>query len=191
MERLLRALAAEREPHTSVSEPAAALDVHVADSLSALELPGVAGARRVADLGAGAGFPGLVLAIALPRACVDLIESAGRKAALIERLAREAEIENARAVTARAEEWGARPPALGGGAEAYDLVTARALASLPVLCEYAAPLLRRDGRLVAWKGRRAADEEESGARAAEHLGLRLESVVGGTPYEGSRDRHRL
>ncbi len=189
MERLLRALAAEPDPHTSVSDPAAALDVHVADSLSALELPGVAGARRVADLGAGAGFPGLVLAIALPRARVDLIESAGRKAALIERLAREAEIENARAVTARAEDWGARPPALGGGAEAYDLVTARALASLPVLCEYAAPLLRRDGRLVAWKGRRAADEEEAGARAAERLGLALESVVAVTPFEGSRDRH--
>jgi 16S rRNA (guanine527-N7)-methyltransferase len=172
-----------------VSDPRAALDVHVADSLSALELPGVAGARRVADLGAGAGFPGLVLAIALPRARVDLIESAGRKAALIERLAREAEIANARAVRTRAEEWGGRPSALGGGAEAYDLVTARALASLPVLCEYAAPLLIRDGRLVAWKGRRSADEEAGGARAAERLGLAVESVVAVTPFEGARDRH--
>jgi 16S rRNA (guanine527-N7)-methyltransferase len=189
MERLLSALAAAPDPHTTVSEPRAALDVHVADSLSALELPGVAGARRVADLGAGAGFPGLVLAIALPRARVDLIESTGRKAVLIERLAREAEIANARAVTARAEEWGARPPALGGGAEAYDLVTARALASLPVLCEYAAPLLRHDGRLVAWKGRRSAEEEAGGTRAAERLGLAVESVVAVTPFEGARDRH--
>jgi 16S rRNA (guanine527-N7)-methyltransferase len=170
-----------------VSDPRAALDVHVADSLSALELPGVAGARRVAELGAGAGFPGLVLAIALPHARVDLIESAGRKAALIERLAREAEIANARAVTARAEEWGGRPPALGGGAEAYDLVTARALASLPVLCEYAAPLLAEGGWLVAWKAAVAPDELAGGRAAASVLGLEPAAPLHVVPYAGARD----
>jgi 16S rRNA (guanine527-N7)-methyltransferase len=149
---LLEALAAEADPHTSVSRPAQALDVHVADSLSGLEAgDALTSARRIADVGAGAGFPGLALAIALPGAEVDLIESTGRKAAMISRLAQAARLENARAVHARAEEWAATPPAAGGGAEAYDGVVARAVAALPVLVEYAAPLLRVGGALVEWK----------------------------------------
>ncbi len=129
------------------------------------ELEPLRSARRIADLGAGAGFPGLVLAIALPGAQVDLVESAGRKAAVIERLARAARVENARAVIARAEEWAAAPPALGGGREAYDVVTARALAPLAVLVEYASPLLADQGVLVAWKGARDADEERARRRS--------------------------
>jgi 16S rRNA (guanine527-N7)-methyltransferase len=172
-----------------VSEPAAALDAHVADSLSGLEVDDLARARRVADLGAGAGFPGLALAIAMPQAKVDLIESAGRKSAVIGRLAQAARIENARAVTARAEEWAATPALLGGGAGAYDAVTARALAALPVVVEYAAPLLRPRGVLVAWKGARAREEEEAGARAAAALGLEPVEVRRVVPFEGARDRH--
>ena len=105
-------------------------------------------------MGAGAGFPGLVLAVALPRTRVDLIESVGRKAAVIDRLIQAAKVDNARSVVARAEEWARLPVALGGGREAYDAVTARAVAALPVLVEYAAPLLRASGVLVAWKGAR-------------------------------------
>jgi 16S rRNA (guanine527-N7)-methyltransferase len=172
-----------------VSEPAAALDAHVADSLSGLEVDDLARARRVADLGAGAGFPGLALAIAMPRAKVDLIESAGRKSAVVARLAQAAKIENARAITARAEEWAATPASLGGGAGAYDAVTARALAALPVLVEYAAPLLRARGVLVAWKGARAREEEEAGARAAAAVGLEPLEVRRVVPFEGARDRH--
>ena len=77
--RLLEALAAEPDPHTSISDESAALDAHVADGLSGLEVEALRAARRIADVGAGAGFPGLVLAIALPEASVDLIESARRR----------------------------------------------------------------------------------------------------------------
>ena len=172
-----------------MSEPAAAIDAHITDSLSGLEVNQLARARRVADLGSGAGFPGLALAIALPQAQVDLIESAGRKTAVVGRLAQAAKIENARAVTARAEEWAATPAALGGGAGAYDAVTARAVAALPVLVEYASPLLKADGVLVAWKGARARDEEEAGARAAASVGLAPVEVRHVVPFEGARDRH--
>jgi 16S rRNA (guanine527-N7)-methyltransferase len=161
----------------------------VADSLSGLEVGELARARQIADVGAGAGFPGLALAIALPRAHVDLIESAGRKAAVIGRLAQAANLGNARAVTARAEEWAGAPAQLGGGREAYDAVTARAVARLPVVVEYAAPLLRTGGVLVAWKGARAAAEEESGRRAAEQLGLEAADVLRVEPFEGARNRH--
>jgi 16S rRNA (guanine527-N7)-methyltransferase len=189
MELLLEALAAEPDPHTSVSEPERARDVHVADSLRGLEVPDLARAKRIADVGAGAGFPGLVLAIALPGTRVDLIESAGRKAAVIDRLIQAAKVSNARSVVARAEEWGRLPAPLGGGREAYDAVTARAVASLAVLVEYAAPLLRASGVFVAWKGARDADEEKLGKRAADEVGLAPDDVRRVVPFSGARDRH--
>jgi 16S rRNA (guanine527-N7)-methyltransferase len=187
--RLLEALATEPDPYTTVSDPEAALEVHVADSLSGLEVPELAGAGRIADIGAGAGFPGLVLAIAIPRAQVDLIESAGRKTAVIDRLIQAAELGNARSVRARVEDYARVPAALGGGREAYDAVTARAVGPLAVLVEYAAPLLRVDGVLVAWKGARDASEEGAGAAAAEKVGMAVREVVPVQPYPSSENRH--
>ena len=188
-EPLLAALAAEPDPHTTVADPEAALEVHVADSLSGLEVPELAAARRIADIGAGAGFPGLVLAIALPRAQVDLIESVGRKTAVTARLIHAAELGNARSVHARVEDFARVPAALGGGREAYDAVTARAVGPLALLVEYAAPLLRSDGVLVAWKGARDLAEEAAGAAAAEKVGMAVEEVVPVQPYPASENRH--
>jgi 16S rRNA (guanine527-N7)-methyltransferase len=183
-ERLLEALAAEPDPPTTVREPADALEQHVADSLSGLEVAELRSAESIADIGAGAGFPGLVLAIALPAARVDLVESAQRKCEVIERLAAAASAQNARAVGARAEDWAA-----GEGREAYAAVTARALAPLPVLAEYAAPLLRAGGVLVAWKGARDEEEERAGAAAAEQLGLEPGAVLAVRPFPGAHSRH--
>ena len=186
---MLAALAAEPDPHTTVSDPEAALDVHVADSLSGLEVAELSSARRIADIGAGAGFPGLVLAIAVPRAQVDLIESVGRKTAVIDRLIQAAELGNARSITARVEDYGRVPDSLGGGREAYDAVTARAVGSLALVVEYAAPLLRPDGILIAWKGARDEAEEAAGAVAAERVGMAVKEVLSVTPYPGSKRRH--
>ena len=172
-----------------MSAPAEALDAHEADSLSGLAVSDLGRARRIADVGAGAGFPGLALAIALPRARVDLIEATGRKTAVIGRLAQAAELPNARAITARAEDWARTPAALGGGGEAYDAVAVRAVAALPVLVEYAAPLLREGGVLVAWKGARSGEEEAAGTRAAAEVGLEFEEVRRVESFEGARDRH--
>jgi 16S rRNA (guanine527-N7)-methyltransferase len=184
LEELLLALAVEPDPPTSVAEPRRAVDVHVADSLVALQLSELRQARRIADMGAGAGFPGLVLAAALPSASVDLVEATARKCAVIERLIAAARLSNARVVSARVEALGA-----GAARERYDAVTARAVASLPVLVEYAAPLLRTGGALVAWKGKRSAEEERAGATAAEIVGLAAKDVLRVTPFEGARDRH--
>lgn len=189
IQRLLSALADEPDPHTTVSEPDAAFDVHVLDSLSGLEVRELAAARRIADIGAGPGFPGLVLALVLPRAQVDLIESAGRKTAVMDRLIQAVELSNARSVTARVEDFARQPAALGGGREAYDAVTARAVGPLAVLVEYAAPLLRPGGVLVAWKGARDPEEEEAGAAAAERVGLEPREVLSVQPYPASENRH--
>jgi 16S rRNA (guanine527-N7)-methyltransferase len=187
--RLLEALAAEPDPHTTVSDPQAALEVHVEDSLSGLEVAELSSARRIADIGAGAGFPGLVLALALPRAQVDLIDSAGRKTAVIDRLIQAVELSNARSVTARAEDFARVAAELGGGRGAYDAVTARAVGPLAVLVEYAAPLLREGGVLVAWKGARDPDEEAAGAGAAREVGMAVEEVLPVKPYPSSENRH--
>jgi 16S rRNA (guanine527-N7)-methyltransferase len=177
-------LDAEPKPPTTVADPDRAATVHLADSLSGLEVERLRGAGTVADLGSGAGFPGLPLAVALPSVRIDLVESVGRKGATIERLRAAAGADNARVVVARAEDWGR-----GEGAQSYEAVTARALAPLPVLCEYAAPLLRRDGVLVCWKGRRDPVEEQAGVAAASELGLRLLEVRRAEPFAGARSLH--
>ena len=161
----------------------------MADSLSGLEVAELSSARRIADIGAGAGFPGLILAIALPRAQVDLIESARRKTAVIDRLIQAVELTNARSITARVEDYARQPPAIGGGREAYDAVTARAVGPLALLVEYAAPLLRDGGVLVAWKGARDAAEERAGATAAERVGMAVREVLPVKPYPASENRH--
>jgi 16S rRNA (guanine527-N7)-methyltransferase len=183
LRRLLDALQREPDPHTTV-DPADAVDVHVADSLAALVVPELGKAGAIADVGAGSGFPGLPLALAIPRARVDLVESARRKSELIERLIEAAAIPNARAVNARAEDWAAAE-----GRAVYDVVCARALAPLPVVTEYAAPLLTEGGLLIAWKGRRDDAEEASARAAADQLGLEPQDILPVEPYPGSRDRH--
>jgi 16S rRNA (guanine527-N7)-methyltransferase len=178
LRRLLEHQAADEHASTTVRDAAAAVDRHVADSLVALVLPSVRGARRIADLGSGAGWPGIALAAVLPGARVELVESARRRCRYLERAVAAAGLANARVVHARAEDW---PDGIGD----HDLVTARALAALPVLCEYAAPLLVEGGELVAYKGEVAADEAQAGVRAAAELGLEAAEVLAVHPYPGA------
>jgi 16S rRNA (guanine527-N7)-methyltransferase len=161
---LLDLVAREPAAITSVRDPAEAADVHVADSLTALDLDIVRRAGRIADLGSGAGFPGLVLAIALPQARVALVDSVARKGRFLLHASAALELANTEVVIDRAETWSA-------GLGRHDLVTARAVAALPVLIEYAAPLLTPGGALVAWKGRRSPPEEADGRVAAGLLGM--------------------
>lgn len=179
---LLDALAADLHAPTTIREPGRAVATHIADSLVALELPAVRAARAIADLGAGAGFPGLPLAIALPDADVALVESVARKCAFIRAAADAAGLTNVAVVAERAEGWRA-------GIGTRDLVTARALAPLAVVAEYAAPLLREGGVLAAWKGRRDPQEERDAAAAAEELGLEIAEIRPVQPYPGAEHRH--
>jgi 16S rRNA (guanine527-N7)-methyltransferase len=186
LRRVLALLATERASVSSVLDPEEGWRVHVADSLTGLEVPALRDAARIADVGAGAGFPGLPLAVALPAARVDLIESVGRKCEFIERAAAAAGIANARVIGARSEEWAAEG---AEGREAYDAVTARAVGRLSTLAELASPLLREGGVLVAWKGRRDEEEESEAERAAADLAMEPELVLDVGAYAGSRHRH--
>lgn len=182
--RVLELLETERASVSSVTDPERAWRVHVEDSLTGLEIPALCEARRIADIGSGAGFPGLVLAVALPQARVDLIESVGRKCDFIQRAMDAAGIANARVINARSEEL-----AQGEGREAYVAVTARAVGRLSTLAELASPLLEDGGVLVAWKGKRDADEEAQLARAAKRLAMQPEQILHVGPYAGSEHRH--
>jgi 16S rRNA (guanine527-N7)-methyltransferase len=179
---ILLALAGDERSPTTVRDPLRAADVHLADSLVALELEALTSAERITDLGAGAGFPGLALAVALPAAEFSLIESQARKCAFMEGLLATAEVPNTRVVCARSEEW-------VGGIGANDVVLARALAAPAVVVEYAAPLLRLGGRLVEWRGRRETETERVGLAAARQLGLDRTEIRRVEPYEGARDHH--
>lgn len=176
---LVRALGEASAPTTVGARDA--WDLHVADARSALLVPEVPAATTLADLGSGAGIPGLVLAEALPSCRVWLIESARRKADWIAATALRCGLANAVAVWSRAESW-------VQGRAACDVVTARALAALPVLCEYGAPLLGPGGTLVCFKGAVSPEEAADGRAAAAQLGLSPPEVVPVAPYPGSRQR---
>jgi 16S rRNA (guanine527-N7)-methyltransferase len=181
---VLDLLAEDRASLSSVTRPQDGWSVHVADSVSGLEVPELAAAARICDVGSGAGFPGLALAAMLPEARVDLVESVGRKADFIGRAAEAAGLGNVRSVNARAEDWAA-----GEGREAYDVVTARAVGRLSTLAELASPLLAPGGVLVAWKGSRDPDEEAELERGAPSLAMEPSEVRWVGPYAGSRNRH--
>jgi len=180
---VLDLLAAERASVSSVVDERA-WRVHVVDSLTGLEVPELQGARRIADIGAGAGFPGLVLAVALPGAQVDLIESVGRKCEFMRRAAATAGIANATVRDLRSEEWAAAE-----GREAYDVVSARAVGRLSTLAELASPLLEPGGVLVAWKGRRDPDEERQLEAASTALAMEAEGILEVGDRAGSQHRH--
>lgn len=183
LETVLRLLAEERASVSSVVD-GRAWQVHVVDSLTGLEVPELREARRIADVGAGAGFPGLALAVAMPEAQVDLIESVGRKCEFMRQAIAAADIGNARVLNARSEDV-----ARADGREAYDAVTARAVGRLSTLAELASPLLEPDGVLVAWKGKRDPEEEAQLANASEAMAMAPGPVLDVGDRAGSRHRH--
>jgi len=185
---VLDLLAADRRAPSAVRAPEEAWRVHVADSLAGLEIEALRVASRIADVGSGAGFPGLPIAAALPDATVDLIESIGRKCEFMRRAIRDAGVVTATVVCERAETWAATP-APEGGREAYDAVVCRAVGRLSTLAELASPLLADGGVLVAWKGRRDEEEEAELERASERLAMEAVDVRWVGPYAGSRHRH--
>lgn len=180
---VLELLAQERASVSSVVDERA-WQVHVADSLTGLEVEELRSAERVADIGSGAGFPGLALAVALPDAEVDLIESVTRKCEFMRRAIAAAGIANATVLDTRSEEWAA-----AAGRGSYDVVTARAVGRLSTLAELASPLLKPNGVLIAWKGKRDTDEEEQLKRAADSLAMTPEQILDVGDRAGSKHRH--
>lgn len=161
----------ERTNLTRVVEPDAVARLHLLDALSALPIVDAVGPERPIDLGSGGGVPGIVLALARPATRWTLVDSARKKVALLRDFVDALGLRTVEARAARAEDLGHDR----AHRERFDLVAARACAALPVLVEYALPLLRGGGSLVAWKGPIADDELVAGSRAAALVG-------GGAPH---------
>jgi 16S rRNA (guanine527-N7)-methyltransferase len=188
LSRFLELLAEDPHAPSAVRAPAEAVDVHLADSLVALPCldAALAGARsaRVADLGSGAGLPGIPLAAVRPGSTFELVEATRRKCRFIEQAVERLGLSNVVVRCLRAEELPRET-----ARESYRAVLARALAPLPTLVEYAGPLLQQGGQLLAWKGRPDRPEEEAGTSAALQVGLEPLERRAVKPYARSRSRH--
>lgn len=169
---------------TAITDPVDVQLRHFADSLSVVpavdayvRLIGgdvaMLSTVRVLDVGSGAGFPGLPLAIVRPRIAVTLLEATGKKVAFMRRVADDLGLDNVTALNFRAEE-AAHHPTLRGH---IDIVLARAVARLPVLLEYCLPFVRPNGFVLALKRGDLTDELREGAHAATELGGSLGAVT--------------
>ncbi|MCL6581951.1 MAG: 16S rRNA (guanine(527)-N(7))-methyltransferase RsmG [Firmicutes bacterium] len=145
---------------------------HFADSLTCL-VTGFLDSGRAVDVGTGAGFPGVPLAVARPSLRMTLVDSSAARCGFLQRVVGELGLEGCSVTRDRAEHLGRD----ADHREVYDVAVARALASLAVDLEYCVPLLRVGGRFVAMKGPRVVSELEEAVRAGETLGARLERVV--------------
>jgi 16S rRNA (guanine527-N7)-methyltransferase len=156
----------ERLNLTRIVEPEAVARLHLLDAVAALPFVDALAPRRCLDLGSGGGVPGLVLALARPETAWMLVDSVHKKAEILASFVATLGLANVTVLAERAEIIG-RDPA---HRETYDLVTARACAALPILAEYALPLLRVGGTLLAWKGAVADNELRAGRVATAELG---------------------
>jgi len=146
---------------------------HFLDSLSCLQvLTDLAPEARCIDIGPGAGFPGLPLKIIRTQLRLTLLESTGKKVSFLEHMVRKLGLQGVELIKGRAEELGRR----ADRRESYDVALARAVAQLPVLLEYALPLLKLGGVFVAQKGMEIEDEVEDARSAMEILGGRIKEV---------------
>lgn len=158
------------------------VDKHIEDSRIILDFLSLEG-KRVLDIGSGAGFPGLILALYNPHSMVTLLEANHKKASFLGKMKLELELNNIEVLSRRVEELG-RDNIFR---EKFDLCTCRGVAAMNILLEYGLPLLRMDGKLILWKGRNYQREIEISKKALKILGGKVKQVF---PYNlmGERDR---
>ena len=153
---------------TAITEDTQVAKLHLLDSLTVLCCADLTG-KTLIDVGCGAGFPGVPLAIACPEAKITLLDSLGKRVKWLEETLPQLGI-SAECVTARAEE------AVADRREKYDFATSRAVARLNILLELTAPYVKVGGAVLAMKGAAAEEELAEAAGAIKKLGLKLETV---------------
>ena len=160
---------------TAITEEQEVLIKHFLDSLSGAQFMRLEDRVSVADIGTGAGFPGMALAIAFPKVHFTLMDATGKKVRFLQMVSDTLGLKNVTAVQGRAEEL-AHDPAYR---EQFDIVTSRAVASLPVLLEYCAGFVKKGGVIAAYKGP-SLEEELALARTAVpklHLELKQKEEI--------------
>jgi len=153
---------------TAITEPAAVARLHLLDSLTVLTVAELKG-KTVIDVGCGAGFPGVPVAIACEGAKVTLLDSLGKRMNWLETILPQLGVQ-AQCITARAEE------AVSQHREKFDYATSRAVARLNILLELTAPYVRVGGAVIALKGSAARQELDEAKNAVKKLGLKVEKI---------------
>lgn len=143
---------------------------HFVDSISCQDL--ILKDSKVIDVGTGAGFPGLPLKIIRDDISVDLLDSLGKRVKFLETVIDNLSLGKCRAFHMRAEEGGKNKDFR----EKYDVAVSRAVANLPVLCEYCLPFVKKGGVFLALKGRDAENEAENAEKAVKILGGKIEKI---------------
>ena len=162
---------------TAITEENDVIEKHFLDCLAVPALLGekeaVKNAKKIIDVGTGAGFPGIPLAIFWPEKEFVLMDSLQKRIKFLEDSAQKAGIQNVTFRHARAEELAKEK----GMRESFDLCVSRAVASLPVLSEYCVPFVRKGGYFLPYKAADIAEEAKSGGKALHILGARLDDVI--------------
>lgn len=154
---------------TAITDPRDVAVLHLLDSLALTGLVGLED-RTVVDVGTGAGFPGVPLAIARPSARVTLLDSLGKRVDFLRESCRTLGLDNVECVHGRAEEFA------GERRETFDLAVSRAVAALPVLCELCLPLVKVGGAFWAMKSVDTEEEISASKTAVKVLGGRIQAV---------------
>lgn len=174
-ERLMHELIAWNETTnlTAITAPAEVVTRHFLDSLSLVKALDLTAARNLIDVGTGAGFPALPLALVFPHLRVTAMDATAKKLKFVAHMAQTLKLSNLRTLHARAEDAGRMSAERGQ----YEVVVARAVARLPALLEYTLPLARREGHVVAMKGKTIHDELNDAQSALKTLGGEVTSLV--------------
>ena len=171
---------------TAVTDEAEMMDRHYVDSLMALKFGLIPKTGRLIDVGTGAGFPGLPLALACPDLQVTLMDAQQKRLTFLQAVIDDLQVRNVTLVHCRAED-GARFPQ---HREKYDMAVARAVASLAVLSEYLLPYVKVGGSALCWKGPALQDELLQGRRAAHLLGGKVGEAKA-CEFPGREWQHQL
>lgn len=153
---------------TAITEKEQVFLKHFYDSLTLVKIINLDKVDNLCDLGTGAGFPGIVLKIFFPQLKLTLVDALNKRINFLDVVVKELFLENVTLVHARAEEYGK------GHRECFDVVTARALSSFPILLEYGASLLKVHGHLIAMRG---LDDSSDGINALKVLNLKINNVL--------------
>lgn len=185
LDQLLQMLQEESDRNlTAVTSPAKIIDFHFRDSIALLALPEISAAHSLVDIGSGAGFPGLPLAICRPGLDVTLIESSRRKCSFMNKFVLQSGLANVAIAPIRAETAGR-----GQLRDHFDVALARAVGTLTLSMEYTAPLVRKDGYVILQRGETLAGEEATSASVAPNLRLALDRIQPSHPYPGAKNLH--
>ena len=154
---------------TAITEPKDVAALHLLDSLALIQTAGLE-SEEIVDVGAGAGFPGMPLAIAKPSLRLTLLDSLGKRVDFLREASEALGLENTECVHARAEEFA------NERRESFDAAVSRAVAALPVLCELCLPLVKVGGRMLAMKSSHTEEEISQAKSAIKLLGGQIEWV---------------